>query len=234
MGSLDDIQHRDLFCSNGECLERDRSIARCSWSCRQRAWCPHWGQVSQQVSLSRLYSSTFYLVSSLVYFRTMRCKNISLFASTVSLAAFLTIALRWRGAINVWESLYILPAAMGVGLLNSSQFIGLSAAVQRSQLATTISTFFLSQQLGMMVGAATSAALLKSIFRSGLVRLIGDNHTGSEQVGAPNNLAFKLQLTGQLAYKKHPERYAHCTVFASSTAGGRPVELYPRLLRNRW
>lgn len=131
----------------------------------------------------------------------MRCKTISLFASTVSLAAFLTIALRWRGATNVWESLYILPATMGVGLLNSSQFIGLSAALQRSQLATTISTFFLSQHLGTMVRAATSAALLKSMFRSGLVRSVGDDHAGSEQVGAPNNRAFKLQLTGQLAYK---------------------------------
>jgi len=117
----------------------------------------------------------------------MRCKAIQIFASALSLAAFLTIALRWRGAINAWESLYILPAAMGVGLLNSSQFIGLSAAVQKAQLATTISTFFLSQQLGMMIGAATSAALLKSMFRSALVKSFGDSHARSEQVGATND-----------------------------------------------
>ena len=81
---------------------------------------------------------------------------------------------RWRGRINVWESLEILPASLGVGLLNSSQFIGLSAAVEKSHLATAISIFFLSQQIGMMVGASASAALLRQGFRDALVKDLPD------------------------------------------------------------
>lgn len=82
----------------------------------------------------------------------------------------------------MWESLYILPAAMGIGLLNSSQFIGLSAAVQKAQLASTISTFFLSQQIGMMIGAGGSAALLRTVFRASLVKMLDMNHAGSAKV----------------------------------------------------
>ena len=113
-----------------------------------------------------------------------------MFASTLSIAAFVTIALRWRGPINVWESLYILPAAMGVGLLNSSQFIGLSATAQKEQLATTISTFFLSQQLGMMIGASVSAALLRNVFRSSLVKMLGSRQ--DEQVGAIKQISSRV------------------------------------------
>ncbi|KAL9127025.1 MAG: hypothetical protein Q9217_004014 [Psora testacea] len=82
--------------------------------------------------------------------------------------------LRWRGHISVWESLEILPASLGVGLLNSSQFIGLSAAVEKSHLATAISIFFLSQQIGMMIGASASAALLRYGFRDALIQKLTD------------------------------------------------------------
>ena len=93
------------------------------------------------------------------------------------------ITLRWRGPINIWESLYILPAAIGVGLLNSSQFIALSLAVEKSQLPTSIGMFFLSQQLGMMVGASVSAVILTSVFRDGLRKALG-NDERSMHVGA--------------------------------------------------
>lgn len=98
----------------------------------------------------------------------------SIVAGTVSITSFVTILLRWHGRIIVWESLYIFPASLGVGLLNSSQFIGLSAAVERSHLATTISVFFLSQQIGMMIGASASSALLRRVFRAALVKNMGD------------------------------------------------------------
>lgn len=77
--------------------------------------------------------------------------------------------LRWRGRINVWESLYIFPASIGVGMLNSSQFTGLAASVERSQLATAVSMFYLSQQVGLMMGASGSAALLRRTFRDALM-----------------------------------------------------------------
>ena len=82
--------------------------------------------------------------------------------------------LRWRGRINVWESLYIFPAGLGVGMLNASQFTGLAASVEKSQVATAVSIFYLSQQIGLMMGASGSAALLRKTFRDALmVKLSG-------------------------------------------------------------
>ena len=99
--------------------------------------------------------------------------------------------LRWRGHINVWESLYIFPASLGVGMLNSSQFTGLAASVEKSQLATAVSTFYLSQQIGLMMGASGSAALLRKTFRDALeVNLSG--FTDAEKV---NNSSLVLRHT---------------------------------------
>lgn len=94
--------------------------------------------------------------------------------------SYVLILLRWRGPINVWESLYIFPASFGIGLLNSSQFIAVSAAVDKTQLATTISIFFLSQQVGMMIGASGSGALLQKTFRNALEKSLGDRAEASE------------------------------------------------------
>ncbi|KAL9126249.1 MAG: hypothetical protein Q9175_007944 [Cornicularia normoerica] len=106
--------------------------------------------------------------------RTKRYKVVSIIGATICVVSYVLILLRWRGPINVWESLYIFPASFGVGLLNSSQFVGVSTVVERPQLATTVSIFFLSQQMGMMIGASGSGALLQRTFRNSLVRSLGD------------------------------------------------------------
>ncbi|KAI4190715.1 MAG: hypothetical protein L6R41_000577, partial [Letrouitia leprolyta] len=96
--------------------------------------------------------------------RTKRYKTLSILASTISTASFVAILLRWRGRIEIWESLYLSPAALAIGLLNSSQFVALSAAVEKEHLATIISTYFLSLQLGILIGASASASLLRVVF----------------------------------------------------------------------
>ena len=106
-------------------------------------------------------------------------------AATTGVVGFVLILFRWRGPINIWESLYIFPASFGVGLLNSSQFVAISASVEKSQLATTISIFFLSQQMGMMIGASGSGALLQRTFRNALEKTLGD-HAGMSEVSICN------------------------------------------------
>lgn len=55
-------------------------------------------------------------------------------------------------------------------MLNSSQFTSLAASVEKAHLATAVSIFYLSQQIGLMVGASGSAALLRKAFRDALVK----------------------------------------------------------------
>ena len=106
--------------------------------------------------------------------RYKRYRLLSLGGATLCVAGFSTIAVRWQGPLSVWESLEILPCSLGVGLLTSSQFVGLLAGVDKSHLATALSTFFMSQQIGMMIGASASAAILRNGFYGALTdRLSG-------------------------------------------------------------
>ncbi|KAK0513525.1 hypothetical protein JMJ35_004511 [Cladonia borealis] len=126
--------------------------------------------------------------------RTKRYKVVSIMAATTGVLSFFLILFRWRGPINTWESLYIFPASFGVGLLNSSQFVAISASVEKPQLATTISIFFLSQQMGMMIGASGSGALLQRTFRNALEKTLGD-HAGMSEVSICNRtLVFSRRM----------------------------------------
>lgn len=92
----------------------------------------------------------------------------------LSIGSFIAIMLRWHGRINIWESLYVFPASLSVGLLSSSQYVGVSAAVEKNDLATTISLLLLSQQIGMMIGAGGSSALLHTVFHDALADKLDD------------------------------------------------------------
>ncbi|KAL8873070.1 MAG: hypothetical protein Q9174_001408 [Haloplaca sp. 1 TL-2023] len=122
------------------------------------------------------------IVGGVLIHRTKRYKLLSIVASSLCTASFILILLRWHGRISIWESLEPFPAALGVGLLNSTQFVGVSAAVERPLLAKAISVFFLSQQIGMIVGAGGSSALLRRVFRDGLVKNLGHERHGKQTV----------------------------------------------------
>ncbi len=83
------------------------------------------------------------------------------------------MALHWQGPINVWESLYIIFTSLGVGIVNSTQFVALTLGAPKERMALMVSLFLLSQQVGNMVGTSGSAALLHTVFRRHLVERLG-------------------------------------------------------------
>ncbi|KAL8845676.1 MAG: hypothetical protein Q9221_009166 [Calogaya cf. arnoldii] len=103
-----------------------------------------------------------------------RYKLLSIVAAMLGIGSFVAIMLRWHGRINIWESLYIFPVGLAVGLLSSTQYVGVSAAVERKDLATVISMLLLGQQISMMVGAGSSSALLRKVFHDALADKLGD------------------------------------------------------------
>ncbi|MCJ1350951.1 MAG: hypothetical protein MMC33_000933 [Icmadophila ericetorum] len=104
------------------------------------------------------------LIAGRVIKRTKRYKGISIAALAFCSLGYLVIALRWHGHINIWESLYVFGTSFGVGAVNSAQFVSLSAAAPKDRMATAVSLFFLSQQVGMMIGASSSSSLLQYVF----------------------------------------------------------------------
>ena len=163
------VEHCRVLYPDGVCYKFCRSFACNSSTCRQRNWLTGSGAYHQQVSPASLLSLAYHDLTHGYLRRTKRYKILSVVAAGICIASSVVILLRWRGQISFWESLEIFPPSVGVGLLSSSQFIGVSSAVEKGDLATTISMFFLSGQIGMMIGASGSAALVRYGFRDALM-----------------------------------------------------------------
>ncbi|KAL8951564.1 MAG: hypothetical protein Q9222_002474 [Ikaeria aurantiellina] len=125
------------------------------------------------------------LVGGRLINKSKRYKLLSIVAVLLLVASFIAMLLRWHGRISIWESLYIFPAGFAVGLLASTQFVGVSSAVGKEQVATILSMFFLSGQIGIMIGASGSSALLHRVFRDTLVRKLAGK-TDGKQVSVSN------------------------------------------------
>ncbi|KAJ5597701.1 hypothetical protein N7537_007785 [Penicillium hordei] len=68
--------------------------------------------------------------------------------------------------INVFDGR--LSGWFGMGMLLSSQFAALSAAKPEQNAATSVTTYYFAQQLGLMTGITTVKALLIREMRHGL------------------------------------------------------------------
>ena len=151
-------------------------------------------------------------------------------AVAICILSHLLIAVRWRHGTNIWESLYVFPAGLGFGMALLTQFIGLTASAPESQLATAVSVYYLSQQVGIITGVSSSAAILRINFHRALVRQLG-NLAGKDQVSSllssspsicsPASIIFNnsgtqqnttvtyadlLHLASHTDYQKHTQR----------------------------
>ncbi|KAG8534342.1 uncharacterized protein KY384_001186 [Bacidia gigantensis] len=66
--------------------------------------------------------------------------------------------------ISLWECLVLLPAAFSLGLTSSAGFVGISTSVDDGLTAMGISVFYLSQQVGTIVGAAGGTGVARMAF----------------------------------------------------------------------
>ena len=97
--------------------------------------------------------------------------------------------------ISPLECLVLAPAAFSVGMTASASFVGVGASVTQEQGAVAISVFYLSQQIGLIVGAAGGTGFARIGFRNFLKRELGPRE-GSEEVSANLSFCFRLELAG--------------------------------------
>lgn len=72
---------------------------------------------------------------------------------------------RWANGIHGIEVYYCFPWAMGSGLLLSAQFIALTMCAPKQQMASATAVYYLSQQVGQIIGTSISTAALQRLFR---------------------------------------------------------------------
>lgn len=63
----------------------------------------------------------------------------------------------------------------------NAQFVGLTAAASEEQQGTAIGVYYLSQQVGMIIGVGSFAALLETVFSNNLRRSL-DSFPGIDEV----------------------------------------------------
>ncbi|CZT00091.1 uncharacterized protein RAG0_08238 [Rhynchosporium agropyri] len=74
--------------------------------------------------------------------------------------------------VGMWESLITFPFGMFGGIILSTQFIGLYHCTAKHQMSTAITTYYMSQQIGIALGISLVSAFLKQEFHTNLQKTL--------------------------------------------------------------
>ena len=77
-------------------------------------------------------------------------------------------------ATGTWEALTTFPFGLFAGIVLSTQFIGLYHCAPKQQMATAISMYYMSQQIGIALGISITSSLLKREFQATLLKMLVD------------------------------------------------------------
>ncbi|OJJ79033.1 uncharacterized protein ASPGLDRAFT_1076543 [Aspergillus glaucus CBS 516.65] len=132
------------------------------------------------------------LLSGQIINRTHRYKPLSLFSVSLNTLSHLLIFVTWRHGASTTSSLVVFITGLAHGLVISTQFIGMSARVEKSMVASSVSAYYLCQELGTIGGACLGGAVEGGVFR----QLLQKNGLGSEVVkGVLNDTRFAARLS---------------------------------------
>ncbi|PLB51326.1 MFS transporter [Aspergillus steynii IBT 23096] len=133
---------------------------------------PYFVRVDQA---SNVFASSTYVISAsgvsiggvvagAIIKRTKRSKKMSIIAVGASILVYILIFARWRDGCSIPEMFYLFPNGFAAGILFSTQFIGMSFGAPKGCLETCITTYYLFQQLGLIIGPASGVAVVQRVF----------------------------------------------------------------------
>lgn len=101
------------------------------------------------------------------------------------------LMLRWHGHTSFLESLYIIPGGFGNGIALSATFVGLTAALDPSQIAVASSGLYLSSNIGNVAGLSVGSAVLQTTLQKQL-RIALEGHHKREEVRGHEKLQKRM------------------------------------------
>lgn len=104
--------------------------------------------------------------------KTQRYKGLTAFGNIIGLVGFSLIFLRWRGSTRWFDALLVSLPGTGMGVIQSTTFVHLAASLERSEIAIAGASWFLAQNIGVLMGASISTATINYALRHGLERLL--------------------------------------------------------------
>ncbi|PLB54192.1 MFS transporter [Aspergillus steynii IBT 23096] len=114
-----------------------------------------------------IYNKTpqpYLCIHSLTLPRTKRYKKHSIAAIILGIVFSALLFRSWHETSSIWESLLIIPISAATGFTLSCEFIGVSSRAPQEHLAPAIGAYYLSQQLGMIIGSAIGPVFVRRGF----------------------------------------------------------------------
>ncbi|KAI5247374.1 MFS general substrate transporter [Aureobasidium subglaciale] len=131
--------------------------------------------------------------------RTGRYKPPTVLASLSAMLCFSLLLIIWRGHTSTAGSLVIFFGGCASGMANSAVFVGLTAGVEKSQMAIATTGMYLSANISMVVGVSVASAIFHSALRSNLHRMLG-RVVGGDEIARKvlSDVAYVQTLHGPL------------------------------------
>lgn len=86
---------------------------------------------------------------------------------------FLLTAIRWRFRPSLWELAYVSLGYVALAGTLAAQFVGISASAPKEHSATAITTYYIFQQMGVILGVTLAATLSRQVFENALFQELG-------------------------------------------------------------
>lgn len=122
------------------------------------------------------------LLSGQIINRTHRYKPLSLFSVSLNTVSHLLVFFTWQYGANFISSLVVFITGLAHGLVISTQFVGMSARLDKTIVASSVSVYYLCQNLGMIGGACLGEAVEGGVFsqvlrKNGLTSEVSTSHS---------------------------------------------------------
>ncbi|KAL2810303.1 major facilitator superfamily domain-containing protein [Aspergillus granulosus] len=114
------------------------------------------------------------IISGLIIKHTRRSKIMTLATTLALIAIYTFITIQWRHGFELWQSIFLALIGIGSGILFPALFVGVASIAPEGMLSVCIGTYYLCQQLGLIIGPAIGSAVYQRLFEDNLWRRLGD------------------------------------------------------------
>ncbi|KAL3462109.1 major facilitator superfamily domain-containing protein [Aspergillus heterothallicus] len=114
------------------------------------------------------------IISGLIIKHTHRSKPLTLLTTLSLILIYTLVTIHMRRGFAPWATIYLALMGIGSGILFPALFVGVAAIAPQGMLSVCIGTYYLCQQLGLILGFAVGAAVLRRRFEGGLWEKLGD------------------------------------------------------------
>ncbi|KAI4732135.1 MFS general substrate transporter [Aureobasidium sp. EXF-10728] len=133
--------------------------------------------------------------------RTGRYKPPTVLASLSAMLCFSLLLIFWRGHTSTAASLVIFFGGCASGMANSAVFVGLTAGVEKEQVAIATTGLYLSANISVVAGVSAASAIFQSALRANLHRILG-RVVGGDEIARKvlSDVAYVQTLHGRLRH----------------------------------